>query len=324
MSGPEGHRRPAVPTSARLALGAALTAALALAPAAAHADGTQANTWSGGGLPAEKGAGGRAAYPRSGVLVSIVTGVPRARVDVQVFDPRCGMGGTATSGAAAVVPGGDGLYQALSVSSRRTQRYASRYGTTTLTATVALSPAAPGVLGGTVRVTGTTHDVRRPYRCDLTLPVVVRSHQSVLVPRAPGIADPAAPRTGLVDVTMPRRVPGSIVITRRTDRRLHAMWSIDYRCRAGSRRYDAPAYETSKRFAVRSDGSFRGTERGTRRGTDGGDRYVYRFTSRITGRIGSDGIARGRVSNTSSTTWPGGERAAASCSTGSRRFLAAP
>jgi hypothetical protein len=315
--------RPAHAAASSLAtVGIALLSSLALVPAA-RADDTQANTWSGGGLPAARGAGARAVYPRSGVLVSLVTVAPRARIHVEVHDPLCGIGTTIPSGSAAVAPGGDGLYEALTVNGHGTETYRSAYGSTRLRATVALAPAAPGVLGGTVRVTGTTHDAKRPHRCDLTVPVTVRSHQSLLVPRAPGSVDAAAPRTGLVDVSLPRRLPGAIAITKRADGRLHAMWSIAFRCRTGGRRFDDPAFETAKRFPVRAGGAFSGVERSVRRGVSGGDRFVYRYESRITGRIGSDGIARGTVSNASSTTWPGGKRRGTRCGTGTRRFVAA-
>lgn len=303
---------------------AAAAASTALVPSVAHADYGQANTWSGGALGAARGAGPRTVYPRAGALVSLVTGPPKARLYVQFFDPRCGIGASISAATATVVPGGQGFYETLAVRARKTQRYRSRYGRTTLTASVALAPSSPGVLAGTLRVTGTTRDARRPYRCRIALPIVVRSHQSLLAPLAPGSTDPAVPRTGLVDTRLRPKVPGAIAITKRTDGRFHAAWSLHYTCRSGGRSTVFEGYETARRFPVASDGSFTATETGSSRGVDRGVRYTFRYRSRITGRIGSDGVARGRVDNVQSTRYAGGRRPSESCRTGGRDFAAAP
>lgn len=303
----------------------ALASQAADAPAsAAHAADTRPNTWSGGALAPTGGPGARAAYPGSGVLVSLVTAAPRARAHVIVLDPRCGMGGAIPRARAAVAPGGQGAYAALTVHGRRAKRYRSRYGTTTLTATLDLAPASPGVLRGTLRVTGTARDTRRPYRCDVSVPIVVRSHQALLAPLGPATTDVAALRTGLVAATTRRRVPEAIALTRRPDGRMHAIWSFTLKCRAGRSSRTLEQYETARAFPVRADGSFRGVERGSLRGRDASGRFTTRFAAVIRGRIDADGLARGTVNNTQTATRPGSRGARVRCHTGSRRFVAAP
>ncbi|MEV4422463.1 hypothetical protein AB0L40_21175 [Patulibacter sp. NPDC049589] len=317
-------RRPARRLLRRLAACAPLLLAPVLLPAAASADDTQANTWSGGSLDAARGAGSRAIYPRRGALVSLITGAPKARMNVTFEDPRCGVSVAIPAARSAIAPGGQGFYQAVTAHGRKTRRYASRYGTTKLTATVDLAPSSPGVLAGTLQVDGVARDTRRPITCRISVPVVVRSHQSLLAPLAPGPIGPSSPRTGLVDVTIGARVPGSIAITRRADGRSQAIWTFRYRCRVGSRRITSDGYETSKRFAVRSNGSFRGVERRTLRGRYRGHAYVFRYSGVLSGRIGSDGIARGRVRDTTTRVFPDGKYLTERCDTGSRRFVAAP
>jgi hypothetical protein len=253
-----------------------------------------------------------------------VTSAPRARIHVILVDPRCGMGTAIPSGRSAVAAGGQGAYAAFTIRGRRTQRYRSRFGTTKLTATVDLAPASAGVLQGTLRVTGTARDARRPHRCDVSMPVVVRSHQALLTPLAPGTTDAAAPRTGLVADTIRPRVPASIAITKRADGRLHAVWSYTLVCRAGKASSELAQYETARSFPIRADGSFRGVERGTLRGRTDGERYVSRFSAAVRGRIDADGIARGTISNALTTIHPGGRGATVRCRTGDRRFVAAP
>lgn len=291
---------------------------------AAQAADARPNTWSGGALAPTGGPGARASYPGSGVLVSLVTAAPRARAHVILVDPRCGMGGAIPRARAAVAPGGQGAYAALTVHGRRTKRYRSRYGTTTLTATLDLAPASPGVLGGTLRVTGTARDTRRPYRCDVSVPIVVRSHTALLAPLTAVTTDVAALRTGLVGDTIRPRVPDSIALIRRTDGRMHAMWGFRLRCRSGRSSQPLEQYETARAFAVHADGSFGGMERGTLRGRDGDGPFATRFAAVIRGRIDADGLARGTVSNTQTTTRPGGRAASVRCRTGTRRFVAAP
>lgn len=317
--------RPARPGRLRrTVLCSTMLALPALIPAAASADYTQANTWSGGVVSAARGSGSRSIYARRGVALSVVTVAPRARMVVDVYDERCGAGASITTATSSVAPGGQEFYESATAHGRRTQRYRSRHGTTKLTITVDLAPAAPGVMSGTVRVTGTARDTRRPYRCALALPVVVRSHQSLLTPLAAATTDPAVPRTGLVSAHLSPKVRGAIAITRRADGRLQALWSFREQCRAGAKHYPFQGYESAKRFAIRADGSFSGVERGRQRGSYRGDRYVSRSEARITGRIGPDGIARGRVSNTSSLTFAGGKRVGERCRTGSQTFVAAP
>jgi hypothetical protein len=316
-------RRFATAGALALALGAPVGGLASPVPAAQAAD-ARPSTWSGGALAPTGGPGRRAAYPGNGALVSLVTAVPRARLHVILIDPRCGMGGAIPRARAAAAPGGQGAYAALTVRGRRTQRYRSRFGTTKLTATVDLSPASPGVLSGTLRVTGTARDARRPHRCDVSVPIVVRSHQALLAPLAPGTTDVAAPRTGLVGAMIRPRVPASIALTRRADGRMHAVWSYSLRCRSGRASQTVAGYETARAFAVRADGSFRSTERGALRGRDGGGRFVTRFAAVVRGRVDADGIARGTVSNTQTTKRPGGRGAAVRCRTGNRRFVAAP
>lgn len=333
------RRGPSAPTRVTAAGGLALALAATVGGVAAPASASQAaearasvaraanprpNAWSGGALVPTGGPGARAAYPGSGALVSLVTAAPRARAHVILLDPRCGMGGAIPRARAAVVPGGQGAYAALTVHGQRTKRYRSRYGTTTLTATLDLAPASPGVLGGTLRVTGTARDTRRPYRCDVSVPVVVRSHQALLAPLAPGTTDVAALRTGLVDGTVRPRVPASIALIRRADGRMHAVWSFVLRCRSGRRTETVEQYETARAFAVRADGSFGGTERGSIRGRDGRGGFTTRYAAVIRGRIDADGLARGTVNNTRTTTRPGGRGASVRCRTGNRRFVAAP
>jgi hypothetical protein len=313
----------------RRALGAAvacctLLAVPTLAPAAASADFAAANTWTGGTLGGQPAGGPKGLLPRSGAVVSIVTGSSRARMNVAVFDGRCSVGMEIPRGTSTVAPGGPEFFDNASVHAARTLRYRDAYGTSRMRMTVDLTPASPGVMQGTVRLKGRAAETRRGFACDVTSRVVVRSSQSLFAPLAPATTAAVALRTGIVQQGLSPRVPAAIAMVGRPDGRVHVTWSYRRRCVSAGKRYWSQGYLSIRRFAVRADGSFGTTVRGSNRNRYRGDRYVSRYTSTISGRIGSDGIARGRVSTRTSLKFDGGKRYGERCNSGSRKFVAAP
>jgi hypothetical protein len=266
----------------------------ALAPAAASADYAAANTWGGGTVGRERSPDLGGAFPIEGALVSMVTGPDRARLSVSVRSARCVVNGT-MRGVVTAQPGTVGDQLAVGVTARRTLTTRLEAGRSRARVTVALAPAAPGVLRGTVAARGTVTVGGRRRACVLRETVVLRSRAALGSPLTALTTAASAPRTGLVETTVPPRVRGSIAITKRRDGAYHAIWSVHQSCRSGSKRSTGDYVNLGRRFRVRADGSFRGREVTTRRGRTAEGRFHFRFVATISGRIDADGVARGRV-----------------------------
>lgn len=313
------------PSLRRSSATAVLAAALALPalslPAGASADTKAANTWAGGTL----GAARDGAYPAEGALVSMVTGPKRARIAVSVYNRKCFTVSETRRATTSVVPGSVGEHVTLNVAGTVRFKLRQRYGTVRTRVRIDLKAVAPGVLQGTVKVSGDPiRSRRRPLNCSQTTPVQVRSQTSLAAPLAPLTADPAALRTGIVALTRSPRVPGAIAIAKRSDGFHHAYWSLRMRCRSAGKTTTVFNRNYGRRFRVRPDGTFTGRERLLRRGKRRGDRWTRRTVVVISGRIDPDGVARGTVALTDRLSWRRGRFYGRSCRMPATAFAAAP
>lgn len=293
----------------------------ALVPAAASADRAAANTWGGGtaGAAASKAVG--KAYPERGTLISVVTAGSRARLRVATRTDGCTVNGV-LRGTVAAQPGGAGDLLAPSVTARKTVVTSLTRGRSRVRVTVTLTPAAPGVLVGTVETRGRVTLDGRSRPCNLREAVTVRSRAALRAPQAPLTTAPGVLRTGIVETRMAPRVRGAISLVPRADGSIHGFWSFHQSCRSGPKRSSDDFMNLQKRFRVRADGSFRARESIVthNRLEDGVERL--HFVSTISGRIGPDGVARGRVSTRSRSRLKGYDDLL--CRMPSTTFAAAP
>lgn len=281
-----------------------LLALPALAPAVASADYASANTWAGGTAGAARAAAPRRDFAAGGVLVSMVTGPPRARLYVSVRSDRCVVNGT-LRGVVSVQPGGAGDLQALTVSARRTIVSRTTLGRARARVTVTLAPGAPGLLVGTVEARGRVTLGGRSRACAMRRTVSVRSRAALATPPGPLSTDPGATRTGIVESKIDPNVRGAIALTKRRDGSIHGFWIVHQTCRSGSKRSADDVVNSGKRFRVRKDGTFRGREVHVTSGRTPKGRFRLRYVATISGRIDADGVARGRVAISSRETETG-------------------
>jgi hypothetical protein len=306
--------------SAAIVAAALLLPSLSL-PAVASADATTANTWAGGTL----GSARDGAYAAEGALVSLVTGPKRARIAVQVYNRKCFTNSETRRATTTVVPGAVGDHVTLNVAGTVRFKRRQRYGTVRTRVRIDLKAVAPGVLQGTVKVSGDPiRSSRRPLNCSQTTNVQVRSQASLAAPLAPMTADPAALRTGFVALSRSPRVPGAIAIAKRSDGYHHAYWTLRMRCRSAGKTTTLINVNYGRRFRVRADGTFRGRELLVRRGKRRDDRWTRRIVLTIKGRIDPDGVARGTVASADRLSWRRGRFYGRSCRMPATAFAAAP
>jgi hypothetical protein len=293
----------------------------ALVPVAASADAAAANTWGGGTAgPAPSTVTGRA-YAERGALVSVSTTASRARLRVSLRSDRCTVNGT-LRGTVTAQPGGTGELLALSVAARRTVTTDLTKGRSRTRVTVALAPAAPGVLVGTVEARGRVTLRGRSRPCRMRETVTVRSRAALSTPPAPASTAPGIPRTGIVETRVTPGARGAIALAPRSDGSLHGFWTFHQTCRSGSKRSADDQVNVAKRFRVRADGSFRARESVVTRNRVKGGRERLHFVATISGRIDPDGVARGTVSMRSRSRLAGYDDLV--CRMPSTPFAAAP
>jgi hypothetical protein len=315
---------PAVPRRRALraaAVTCSLLALPALLPGSAAADAAAANTWGGGTAGAAPSRVTGRGYAERGALVSVVTTASRARLRISLRSDRCTVNGT-LRGTTTVQPGGTGDLLALSVTARRTITTDITRGRTRARVSVALTPAAPGVLVGTVEARGRVALRGRNRPCRMREAVTVRSRAVLATPPAAATTAPAVLRTGIVETRVTPGVRGAIALAPRSDGSLHGFWTFHQTCRSGSKRSADDFVNVAKRFRVRADGSFRSRESVVTRNRVKGGRERLHFVATISGRIGPDGVARGTVSMRSRSRLKGYDDLV--CRMPSTPFAAAP
>lgn len=268
-------RRPSRP--AALALVAAAVAGGGALPAVASAE-----IYGGGYLQIPKSV---RAYAGNDALVTVNVNGNGVRLSVAAATSRC-----TTLGARELRTTVADATNWQAISAVRTLRARSGALRTRVRLTVQLQRTGPEQLDGTLTMVGTLRNGKRRLRCRGTLPLSVRRNGPS--PR-PGTAANHS-RFGVTS----QRVDGfraAIAIVARPDGRLSAVWATRFRCQSGRKAWNGSFRNFAPPFAVRADGSFRGTERHREQGGRGRKRYRYQFNGTIRGRVGSDGLARGTV-----------------------------